>query len=231
MDERDPPPDLVIYSDGYNHPFAESSAALAAIAHRSSLNVRITQSLGEAMAAARDNRAILAVNALRWSMTQFERYDADRPEWAGALADADLAAMSAYVSGGGALLAMHTAVICWDNQPGWKRLLGGGWTWHQSYHPPLGEIDVSLTPLGTATSTGPEHFRLVDEAYHHLDPEADCEIFAHADSGDGPQPVIWRRRLGEGRIVVDALGHDGRSLSAPGHEALLAALIEWLAER
>ena len=218
-------PRLILYSDGYNHPFARSSEALAGIARGLGLDVAITADLADALAQLRQGRDVLGINALRWSMTQFERYAADRPHWAGSLSSADLAAMTSHVSRGGGLLALHTAVICWDNQPGWLDLLGGGWNWDRSYHPPLGAITVQPAPAFAAP------FETIDEVYHNLDPAADCEIIAAADAGEGPQPVVWRRQHGLGRIVVDALGHDERSLGAAGHVAILEAMLGWLCER
>lgn len=219
------PPRLILYSDGYNHPFAQSSKALARIARGMGMAATITPDLGEALARIRPGRDVLGINALRWSMTQFERYAADRPHWAGRLSDEHLAAMTNHLTSGGGLLAMHTAVICWDNQPGWLELLGGGWNWDRSYHPPLGAITVQPSPALAAP------FETVDEVYHNLDPAEDCAIMATADAGEGPQPVVWRRRQGSGRIVVDALGHDARSLEAAGHVAILEAMLGWLCER
>lgn len=218
------PPRLILYSDGYNHPFAQSSNALADIALGMGLPTEITSNLADALAKLRPRRDILAINALRWSMTQFERYAADRPHWAGSLSDEHLASIKDHIERGGGLLAMHTAVICWDNQPGWLDLLGGGWDWDRSFHPPLGAITVQPAPVFAAP------FEIVDEAYHHLDLAADCEIIATADAGEGPQPVVWRRQHGSGRIVVDALGHDARSLGAAGHVAILEAMLGWLCE-
>lgn len=223
---------MAIYSDGYNHPFAESSAALANIARHAGLTARITSDLGEALGWLTPSEGILAVNALRWSMTQFERYANDRPVWAGAISDADMLAICQHVETGGGLLACHTAVICWDLEPRWPALLGGGWDWSRSSHPPLGPFEVSLTPAGAGLSQGSARFTVNDEAYHALDPAADCEVLATADlgaeSGAGPQPLVWRRRVGQGRVAVNALGHDGASLQVPGHSALVAGILEWL---
>ncbi|NLR41624.1 ThuA domain-containing protein [Novosphingobium sp. ERW19] len=228
---------LVIYSGGYKHPFVESTAALLAIARRVGLEVAICADLSEALAKLRRGQDILAVNALRWSMTQADRFAADRPTWGGALSDDEFAAISGHVDDGGGLLAMHTAVICWDNQPGWRTLLGGGWTWDHSHHPPLGKftVRVVLALAAGPDAAGPDaagpdmaQFDVIDEAYHNLDPATDCEIVALAEAGQEPQPVIWRRRQGAGRIVVDALGHDARSLTAPGHVTILKAMLAWL---
>lgn len=106
--------------------------------------------------------------------------------------------------------------------------MGGGWVWGHSHHPPLGKIRVSLTADGVEISDGPAHFELLDEAYHNLDPKPDCKILATCEIEDGPQPVVWVRRFGNGRVAVDSLGHDARSINAPGHRELIAAQLNWL---
>ncbi len=220
-------PPAIVYSDGYNHPFAESGAALCDLVRAAGWRVSAKDSIGAALAEL-EPADLLLVNALRWSMTQNEKYAPDRAEWAFALPDEDMRRIENHVISGGALLAMHTATICWDNQPSWPQLLGGGWQWGVSHHPPLGPIRVTLTAEGRERSAGLVDFEIVDEAYHHLSPAPDCTILAEVDAGEGPQPVAWLRTVGSGRVGVDALGHDGASLRDEGHAALIAAMLDWL---
>lgn len=219
----------IIYSDGYSHPFAETSPILADLARGHGWSAAIEPSL-DGVFARLEGDDLLIVNALRWSMTQHEKYAPDRDQWAVALPDAQMRRLDDHVRMGGSLLVMHTGTICWDNQPGWTAIMGGGWRWGVSHHPPLGPVRVELTAAGRARSDGPSRFEIVDEAYHELSPAADCEILATADAGEGAQPVAWLRRHGAGRVGVDALGHDGRSLRDPGHAALIGAMLSWLGE-
>ncbi len=46
------------------------------------------------------------------------------------------AAVERFVAGGGGLLAVHTASICFDDWPEWGRIVGGAWDWSRSSHPP-----------------------------------------------------------------------------------------------
>lgn len=217
----------VVLSGGYAHPFAQTSAVVAGLAAEAGLAPEIHESLDEALTALPGAR-LLVVNALWWSMRQDEKYAPHRAAYARTLADGELAAMVQHVAAGGGLLALHTATICWDTQPGWGALMGGGWAWGRSHHPPLGPVAVSLTDAGAALS-GASDFEVVDEAYHALDPAPDCRILAHATAGGTPQPIAWTRAHGQGRVAVDALGHDVRSLQVPGHAMLLRALIAWAA--
>lgn len=219
----------VVLSGGYAHAFGETSAILDGFAAEAGLSTEHFDTV-ETAAQALPGARLLVVNALWWSMRQHARYAPHREEHARELADADLAAIVQHVAAGGSLLALHTATICWDTQPGWPALMGGGWVWGRSHHPPLGAVAVALTPDGVRLSQGPSDFQLVDEAYHALDPGPDCTILAQATAGGEPQPVAWTRHHGAGRVAVDALGHDARSLHAPGHSALLGGIFRWLAD-
>ena len=135
-------PRAQIYSGGYAHPFAESSAVLAKMLAAQGWTVSIEADLDAALARLVDVQ-LFAVNALRWTMVQHEKYVPHRAEHSFTMDDPQLAAIENFVTQGGRLLALHTAVICWDNQPGWRALLGGGWEWDRSWHPPLGPVAVT----------------------------------------------------------------------------------------
>jgi uncharacterized protein len=221
--------EAILLSGGYSHPFDESSPALAKLIEAAGWRARIEQDIDCTITALADRPGLLAVNALMWSMTQHEKYAPDRDRYAFFLPDSHMDAIQNYVAGGGRLFVLHVSTICWDTQPRWHDVMGGGWTWGHSHHPPFGEITVKLTQDGRGLSNGADTFMLLDEAYHNLDPAADCEVLATSEIDAGPQPVAWIRRYGEGRVAVDALGHDARSINAPGHRELIAAQLAWLA--
>ncbi len=219
----------IIYSGGFGHPFADSSATLATQIEAAGWTTTIETELGAALDGL-PAASLLVVNALRFSMTQAERYLAHRAEFAAEMSDDEFRTLDRFVADGGALLVMHTGTVCWDTQPGWKSLIGGGWDWQRSHHPPPAPIVVTLTAAGGAIVEGPPDFGLIDEVYHHLDPSPDCTVIATAEIEEGPQSIAWTRRHGRGRVAVDALGHDSRSLTEPGHSALIGGLLGWLAE-
>ena len=112
-------------------------------------------------------------------------------------------------------------VICFDTEPGWLEILGGGWRWGISHHPPRG-------PLWIEPVDAPG-FELVDEAYHNMSPGTDVDIRASCTLDEGSQPVVWTRRFGQGRVAVDTLGHDRQSLENAAHARLIGAQLDWLA--
>lgn len=219
----------LILSGGYSHPFEDSSPALAALIDEAGWQARIETEIDAAIAALAVRPGLLAVNALMFSMVQHEKYAPDRDRHAYVLPDSHMDAIQSYVATGGRLFVLHVSTICWDTQPRWHEVMGGGWSWGRSHHPPFGEITVRLTDDGAKLSSGPDEFALLDEAYHNLDPRPDCTVVATSEIDEGPQPVAWVRPYGKGRVAVDALGHDGRSIKAPGHREMILAQLAWLA--
>lgn len=215
----------LLISGGYAHPFEESGDAIAAIAEDCGCVIDRKQHIPDPLEI--ESYDIVIINALFWSMTQHEKYAADREEWAFTLSDKQMATFEHFVGTGGSLLAMHTSVICFDTQPRWKALLGGGWTWGHSHHPPYGPISVEPT-IGLPWSK--KAFSINDEAYHNLRPADDVRILANVTMEEGPQPVAWTRRFGEGKVAVDALGHDAASINQPKHKELLEYMLYWLIE-
>lgn len=173
---------------------------------------------------------LVTVNALLWRMPA-ERHAPLRDGWGHRLADAHAEALLAHVTGGGGLLACHTAPICFDDDPRWRALIGAAWSWHRSHHPPLGPAQVEPTAAGAdhpLTSTTPP-FDIVDEIYAELDLEDDVVPLLTSAVDGRPQPVLWARSVGRGRVVVDLLGHSPVAIAQPEHEAVLRRAIRWLA--
>ena len=147
-------------------------------------------------------------------------------------------AISGHVQRGGALLSLHSGCICFDDWPEWGATLGASWDWHTSFHPVLSD-HVGVHDLGSGTT-----FTVMDELYHALRvTDAGREVLVTArlaaDSlienhppggamGVGEwHPVMWRRTHRTGRVVVDTLGHDDRSMSHPAHVEALRSAVRW----
>lgn len=219
--------DAIIFSGGVGHPFEETSPLLAELIKEAGWEPRIETDIDRAVSQL-PNCNLFAVNALYWSMGQHEKYAALRREWARSLPDDQMESIESFVHDGGRLFVLHTGTICWDTQPRWRELMGGGWDWDRSHHPPLGPVSINLTDDGARMVAASRRFDLIDEAYHELAPTIDCNVLATADLGRGPQPLAWTREFGRGKVAVDALGHDRRSLEQPDHRALIRAQLDWL---
>jgi len=139
-------------------------------------------------------------------------------------------AIVAHVRGGGGLLGVHTASICFDDWPEWRSILGGTWVWGHSGHPPPGAVDVHVIEPDHPLVQGIDDFTLSDEVYGDLALEQDVLplLQATAVGADcGTHPTLWERTVGRGRVVYDALGHDAASIEHPVHARILARCALW----
>ena len=183
---------------------------------------------------ARGGYGLLAICALRWSMSD-ARYDAQRARWGLALSQGARDAIVEFLRGGGALLALHTAAICFDDWPQWGDIVGARWIWGESGHPPYGAVQVRFAAPspGTIASDLP-NFECDDEVYQRMSVSPDVQPLAFARSMQGEAqetgqwaPVLWTRQWQGARVVYSALGHDAASLDHPVHQRLLGRAACW----
>lgn len=221
----------LILIGGIYHPFEESSAALAECLGDVGILSTITMDIesGLEQLASGDRFSLLTIYALRFSMVQHEKYGPYRDEWAFSLSEAGQTAIRSHVEQGGGLLAMHTASICFDNWPEWRDILGGAWDWSRSFHPEISPIHVDIASKDHAIMSNLNDFDVTDEIYHHLAPLPDVEplLTAQASEEEGPQTIMWARRLGQGRVVYDGLGHDAASVRNATHQRILKRAALW----
>lgn len=220
----------LLLTGGIFHPFDEAAPALASLLGEVGFTSEITEDLESGLNRLnRESFDLLTVYALRWTMQTGEKYEPYREQWALSLSESSRRAVLEFVSGGGALLALHTALICFDDWNDWSRLLGAEWIWGTSGHPPFGLVQARRGEVPHAITAGVEDFELKDEVYCHMRLETDVEpLFTAQTVGqEQPHPVLWTRDFGSGRVVVDALGHDAPALQEPTHVQLLQRSALW----
>lgn len=218
----------LLLTGGINHPFADAARAVADLLEEVDFATRIEDDIEAGLARLADAPVdLVTVHALRWRMLVGDKYAPYRGQWAFSLSPAGQRALTDHLSRGGGLIALHTAVICFDDWPGWRELVGGVWRWNVSSHPPLGPVSVRIAPSTHPIVAGSSDFATVDEVYSDLDLAEDVVPLAYADAGAGYRPVIWARDLGRGRVVTDLLGHDRAAIEQPAHAALLRRAAEW----
>ncbi len=217
----------LILCGGIFHDFGATSEELARALEPLGIGSRIETDLERGLAGlAKEPVELLTVNALRWEMAG-EKYDPYREREALKLSPAARDALERHVAGGGALLGLHTASICFSDWPGWGDILGGAWRWGSSWHP--APEPVTASPTGHALLRGLQPFEVQDELYHDLDlrPGIVTLLEGSSPSGKGAQPVLWLHQYGDGRVVYDSLGHDVASLRQPSHAEALRRAVAW----
>jgi len=221
----------LILVGGIFHDFHATAKALATVLAPMGIESRIEADLDAGIASLADNPVdLLTINALRWEMTG-EKYDPYRETEAYSPPHETRMAVEAHLQSGSALLGLHTASICFSDWPEWGSLLGGRWVWGTSWHPQPETVTV-LPDKDNALADLPS-FEVHDELYTDLLLEPDTQVLAHGRSAAMPtsQPIVWSHRVGAGRVIYDALGHDSESLSHPAHAQLLRETVSWALDK
>lgn len=150
----------LVISGGPLHDFDASSASLVRVLATAGVQSTVVTNPRDALSTlAADPAAwdLVTVNALWWQMPA-ERHASLRSGWAFALRDDEAQALHDYVHNGGALLACHAAVICFDGHPLWADCIGATWDWSRSSHPPLAPAVVSPTGAGRTHDGGSQRW-------------------------------------------------------------------------
>lgn len=209
----------------YAHDFSTTGPALVELVERAGHTAVLVAHPDEAAEElARGTFDALVVNALWWRM-EADAYAEWRDEWAYRTPDETRRAIATFVGMGGGLLANHTAPICFDDWPEWGDVVGAGWRWGISSHPPRGPVAARVVGDHPVVDGLPAEFTVMDEVYGDMQVRDDVEVLvvAKRTPDDADQPVIWAHRYGAGRVVFDGFGHDADTITHPVNGALLAA--------
>lgn len=223
-------PDTLILAGGLYHPAEESGPALAeilaGIGWRGETVEDVEAGLAR-LAAGEFNRLVVA--CLAFTMRQHEKYAPHRQRFALSLSEAGRAAIRGYLATGRGLLAIHTAPICFDDWPEWPRLLGMGWNWGVSHHPPLAPLTARAVNGHPICRDLPD-FAVSDEIYSALEAAPWMTPFLEARHADMAEwrPVGQAGEQGGSRRAWCGLGHDRASLMEPTHRRLIQRAAQWV---
>ncbi len=222
----------LILTGGPGHDFTSTTAAIVDLCESVGVASTIVEDPSVALKVLSEQPHtvdMMTVNALRWEMTQ-PRFRDLKQRWAYRPSPGELETLENFVRSGGALLACHAAPICFDGDASWRRCLGATWVWDASSHPVESSAQVTVTDVGAThpITSGFDSFTVIDEIYGFLDSDADIVVLATSAHGGSDHPVIWTRNVGDGRVVVDLLGHSRRSIDHPTHHELLRRSVHWL---
>ncbi len=214
------------------HDFAAIGAALASVLSAAGNEVVRAGHPDEAANLLRGGQHdVLVVHGLWWRMLD-DVYEPWR-EFAYSTPSSTRETIDGFVRGGGGLVALHTAPICFDDWPEWGDVLGGSWQWGISSHPPVGPVSARIAADHPVVAGLSSTIELIDEVYGDLDLRDGIEPLAVAQrsDSDADQPVVWTYRCGEGRVVFDGFGHDESSIARSDNASLIVQAVDWVASR
>jgi uncharacterized protein len=153
----------------------------------------------------------------------------------GLFATEQQAALAAAVAAGKGVVALHGAnILGWDgdgvseaDRPMFE-LIGNRYLSHgPGHHEGRHRIEIRGDHPATA---GVDSFELFDEYYEFELADNDITVLAQRERADGVViPVMYARKVGKGRVIYLALGHDMRAWGEPPYRALVRQSLAWAA--
>jgi type 1 glutamine amidotransferase len=132
-----------------------------------------------------------------------------------------LAALEAFVSNGGGLLAIHSATASFKETIPYFEILGGRFTGHGAVE------NFEIKREKTEIFAGIKDFVVKDELYlHEIQPGIDVH-FTTTHEGQNV-PVVWTYRHGKGKVCYAVPGHTARSMRNPLYQEILRVGLLWV---
>ena len=139
------------------------------------------------------------------------------------ISQAALAALEAFVSKGGGILAIHSATASFKQTKPYFKILGGRFTGHGV----VGTIQVKHRRSEIFGKIG--NFVVKDELYlHELEPGITVHFTAKHSGQD--VPVVWTYGYGKGKVCYAVPGHTMQSMRNPVYQEILRRGLAWVAE-
>jgi type 1 glutamine amidotransferase len=136
------------------------------------------------------------------------------------ISEAALSRLDGFVSGGGGVLALHSATASFKDSPRYAEILGGRFTGHG----PVENFEVRGRRYDIFR--GIEPFTVRDELYlHEMQPGVDVHFTA--GQGGHDTPVVWTHRYKNGRVCYVEPGHTAASLKHPSVQEILRLGLKW----
>jgi putative membrane-bound dehydrogenase-like protein len=131
-------------------------------------------------------------------------------------------AMLDFVAAGGGLVPLHCASYCFQNSTKYIELVGAQFQKHGT-----GVFKETIVNTDHPVMKGLSPIESWDETYVHTKHNTNRVVLAVRSEGDHVEPWTWVREHGKGRVFYTAWGHDQRTWSHAGFQALVENGIRW----
>ena len=141
------------------------------------------------------------------------------------ISEPGLEAFDAFVTGGGGVLAIHSATASFKESDRFTDILGGKF----SGHGPVETFDVLPVSSKSKIFGKIPAFRFTDELYLH-DLQPDIEVHFTTIHDGQSVPVVWTRSHGDGRVCFASPGHKAASMQVPEYQSVLTRGLSWVCD-
>jgi len=161
-----------------------------------------------------------------WLPDRIRRYDLVLIHTTGGeLSDAQADGLNAFVEAGGGVVGVHSATDSFRKNEKYLALIGGRFVGHNH-----GKFTVEVIDPWHPILVGIGDFEIEDEDYRHeIHPDANLHVLARKKGDD--RPMAWTRKIGKGRLVYLANGHDETAFKVPAFQRMLINAMYWAARR
>lgn len=226
---------VILWTGGPYHPYRDQAEWFHRLAARSKLELRWSRDVSALKPSNLRRTQLLILAGLHWSgVTSLEAdsWEAGEPppERYETLSEDEWVAIHSMVTSGRLpLLAFHTGLGSFDDQPVLLDMFDGRWIHGQSSHLPVHDFEVVPREPRHPAVSGVSTFTICDELYDHIVFPQASSVVLDAAGANAPIPVAWLSRDDErARRATITLGHDMRACSNASFSTLVANVIEWL---
>ena len=216
----------LIMSGGPAHDYDRTSSILS----RSLAQVDIDSEIRQDFSVLEDGGLLdfdmLTLNCARWTCEDNPDW---RDEWHFELRRSAQEVLLNYLAQGKGILALHSAVICFDDWREYRSVLGAWWEWGHSTHPPMQEHEMRVRTNAHRVVRDVEDFVITDELYIDLRTADTLDPLVEAEWEGRTFPVLWQRQYGNARIFYNGLGHGVEAFEHPVFKTLVQRGALWVA--
>jgi type 1 glutamine amidotransferase len=136
-----------------------------------------------------------------------------------------------YVKGGKGFFVQHLATASFPKWEEFGKLCGRHWVMGTSGHGPRSVFTSNIVDKEHPITKGLTDFTTDDELYAKLQGNEDIHVLVSADSdwSKKTEPLVFVKPYGQGRVVHNAYGHDGKALKTPNVQKIIIRGTEWAA--
>jgi type 1 glutamine amidotransferase len=137
--------------------------------------------------------------------------------------------LDAHLARGGGAVYLHYAVDGGSDSAGFAKRIGLAWQGGRSKYR-HGNLELAFEPAHEITRNL-ERLKFQDESYWNLVGDAaDVKLVATGMEEGRPQPLMWTREVGKGRVFACILGHNAWTFDDPLFRLLVLRGAAWTAK-
>jgi uncharacterized protein len=137
-----------------------------------------------------------------------------------------------FVKEGKGFYVQHLATASFPAWDEFGKLCGRKWVMKTSGHGPRTPFEAKVVNHDHPITKGMSDFNIDDELYSKLQGSEPITVLVEADSpwSKKTEPLVFVHQYGNGNVVQNAFGHDGKAITDPNVAKLIVRGVQWAAQ-